>query len=81
MLFNSDIVNFLLKTNRGVTKSLILLSFLEWSALIVVGWWWRVAKSCLGSAEVRLKFYPLVCHDITALLITTASLDPQTNWS
>ena len=55
--------------------------FLEWSALIVVGWWWRVAESCLGPAKVRLKFFSLVCCDITYLLMTTASLDPQTTWS
>ena len=27
--------------------------FLELNALIVVGWWWRVAESCLGPAKVR----------------------------
>ena len=41
--------------------------FLEWSALIAVGWWWRVAESCLVPAEVRLKFFSLVYRDITTL--------------
>ena len=35
-------------------------------------------KSCLGPTEIRLKFFTLVCHDITTLLMTTASLVPQT---
>ena len=35
-------------------------------------------KSCIGPAEVWLKFFTLVCRDITTLLITTASLAPQT---
>ena len=46
--------------------------FLEWSALFVVGWWWRVAESYLGPAEARLKFFTLICRDIATLLMTTA---------
>ena len=35
-------------------------------------------NSCLGPAEVWLKFFTLVCRDITTLLMTTASLAPHT---
>ena len=52
LLFNSDIVSFLLKTNRGSDKKPNFIIFLECSALIVVEWWWRVAESCLGPAEI-----------------------------
>ena len=44
LLFNSDILNFLLKTNRRVTERLAFFSFIVWSALIVVGWWLRVEE-------------------------------------
>ena len=51
LLFNSDIVKLLVKTNEA--EGLIFYFFLVWSALIV-GWlvmpaWNR--KSCLGQAE------------------------------
>ena len=53
MLFNSDINNFLLKTNGGETEPNFVIC-LVWSALIVDGWmvleWSR--NSCLGSAEI-----------------------------
>ena len=36
-------------------------------------------KSCLGPAEVRLRFFNFVSRDMTTLLMTTASLAPQTS--
>ena len=52
LLFNSDINNFLLKTNRERQPNFVIC--LVWSALIVDGWmvmeWSR--NSCLGSAEI-----------------------------
>ena len=35
-------------------------------------------NSCLGPAEIWMKFFTLVCRDITTLLMTTASLAPHT---
>ena len=32
-----------------------------------MGWWWRIAESYLGPAEVRLKFFSLVCRDINTV--------------
>ena len=52
LLFNSDIVSLLLKTNGGRDKTKIF--FIVWSASIVGGWvrvlWSR--KFCLGPAEI-----------------------------
>ena len=50
-LFNSDIVNYLLKASgcKGEIKKLNFVSFVVWRALIaggwVGGWWWHGAKS------------------------------------
>ena len=52
--------------------------FLVWSALIVVGWCWRVAESLV---QGRLKYFTMVCRDIMTLFMTTVSLDPQTTQS
>ena len=38
LLFNSDVVNFLLKTNGGRDRKPNFVLFLGWSALIVGGW-------------------------------------------
>ena len=54
LLFNSDIVNLLLKTNEGRDRRTNFVTFVVWSALIV-GEWVVVArsrKSCLGPAEI-----------------------------
>ena len=54
LLFNSDIVNLLLKTNMGRDRRPNFVIFVVWSALIV-GRWVVVArsrKSCLGPAEI-----------------------------
>ena len=69
------------KNQYGSDRKPNFIIFLEWSALIIVGWWWRVAESCLGPAEVWLKFFSLVCRDIATFLMTKASLDPQNTWS
>ena len=48
MLFNSDAVNRLLKTNGGRDRRPNLVIFLVWSGLIVGGWvggWWFGAES------------------------------------
>ena len=37
-----------------------------------------IKMSCLGPVEARLKFFTLVCRDITTHLMTTESLAPQT---
>ena len=54
LLFNSDIVNLLLKTNMGRDRRPNFVIFVVWSALIVGRWvvvaWSR--KSCLGPAEI-----------------------------
>ena len=54
LLFNSDIVNLLLKTNMGRDRRPNFVIFVVWSALIVSRWvvvaWSR--KSCLGPAEI-----------------------------
>ena len=54
LLFNSDIVNLLLKTNGGRHRKPNFVIFVVWSAVIVDGWivvaWSR--KSCLGPAEI-----------------------------
>ena len=59
LLFNSDIVNYLLKATVGRGRRLNLLIFVGWSALIAGGWlvvaWGR--KCCLGPAD----FTSLVC--------------------
>ena len=49
LLFNSDIKDFLLKSNGGEAESLILF-FSSWSALIVGGWLVVacIRNSCLG---------------------------------
>ena len=38
LLFNSDVVNFLLKTNVGRDRKPNFVIFVGWSALIVGGW-------------------------------------------
>ena len=38
LLFNSDIVNLLLKTNRGRNRKPNFVIFIVWSALIVGRW-------------------------------------------
>ena len=38
LLFNSDIVDFLFKTNEGEIEGLILLFFVVWGTLIVSEW-------------------------------------------
>ena len=71
-------MNFLLKTNRGVIESLILLFF---SLVYFNCRGVEVAcsrKSSLGRAEFQLKLFTLVYPDITTLLMTTALFDPQT---
>ena len=54
LLFNSDILNLLLKTNMGRDRRPNFVIFVVWSALIVGRWvvvaWSR--KSCLGPAEI-----------------------------
>ena len=54
LLFNSDIVNLLLKTNMGRDRRPNFVIFVVWSALIVGRWvvvaWSR--KSCLGPVEI-----------------------------
>ena len=54
LLFNSDIVNLLLKTNMGRDRRPNFVIFVVWSARIVGRWvvvaWSR--KSCLGPAEI-----------------------------
>ena len=53
--------------------------FLVWSALVVVGVVMACSrKSSLGPAEVRLKFFALMCRNIMTLLMNTVSLAPQT---
>ena len=77
LLFNSNFANFLLKTNMGVTESLILFfSGLEcYDCPGVVEAFRR--KSYLGPAKT-LKFFSLVCRGIAILLMTTVSLAPET---
>ena len=54
LLFNSDIVNHLLKINGGRNRKPNFVIFVIWSALIVGRWlvvaWDRM--SCLGPAEI-----------------------------
>ena len=54
LLFNSDIVNFVWKTDEGKAESIVLLIFFFGGALIIGGWgvvgWGR--KSYLGPAEI-----------------------------
>ena len=61
LLFNSDIVSLLLKTNGVRKRKPNLIIFVIWSALIVDRWlvvaWNRM--SCLGPAEIS-SFVSLV---------------------
>ena len=54
LLFNSDIVNYILKTTKGRDRRPNFVKFVIWSALIAGAWvvvaWSR--KSCLVSAEI-----------------------------
>ena len=54
MLFDSDIVNLLLKTNEGRERRPNFVIFVVWSALIVGKWyrWFGDRKSCLGQVEI-----------------------------
>ena len=47
LLFNSDIVNLLIKANGGRDRRPNFVIFVIWTALIVSagGWWWLGAES------------------------------------
>ena len=59
LLFNSDIVNLLLKINGVRKRKPNFIIFIVWSALIVDRWLVVAWNTCLGPAEIS-SFVSLV---------------------
>ena len=65
LLFNSDIMNLLLKTNGERNRRPNFVIFVVWSTLIVGGWVlvaWSL-KSCLGPAEIASFVFLVLFKD------------------
>ena len=55
MLFNSDIVNFVWKTDEGEIETIVFINICSLTGLkssVDVGWWGWGRKSYLGPAEI-----------------------------